>query len=73
MPHKTAELGCVFQALVPSWGPEARWLASVAGLGWTRNRPEVDDRSRLLRLSWIASHPTWWLAPRPDGYPRHAV
>jgi hypothetical protein len=38
--------------------PEARWLASVARLGWPMNRPEVDDRSRLLRLSWIASQNT---------------
>jgi hypothetical protein len=59
MPHKTAEPGCVFPGAGAIVGaPEARWLASVAGLTWPMNRPEVDDRSRLLRLSWIASQNT---------------
>ena len=63
MPHKTAELGCVFPGAGAIVGPpEARWLVSVAGLGWPMNRPEVDDRSRLLRLSLesVTSHVGGW-------------
>jgi len=58
MPHKTAQLGWVFPGAGAIGGPEAGWLASVASLGWPMIRSEVDDRSRLLRLSWIASQST---------------
>ena len=62
MPHKTAQLGCVFPGAGAIMGPEAGWLASVASLGWPMDRPEVDDRSRLLRLSLesVTSHVGGW-------------
>ena len=58
MPHKTAELGCVFQALVPSWGPRGP-LAGERGGPRVADEPVGGRRSEPpspTELDSVTSH-----------------